>query len=141
MVYTIKIRKIRTPETIAVIFHKFEQCGFTIMCLEFADADGMANNVDPEQEQSDLGLHYLPRPVCRKTYDTGDSRYVDFTYLDTITYVEVIFHPQLFFSIYLCISSPSMSKTVNMKQRVSRGDFSCPRHIFYYIYLLLPMSK
>ena len=33
-----------------------------------------------------------------------------------------------------------MSKTVNMKQRVSRGDFSCPRHIFL-LHLLLPMSK
>ena len=64
---------------------------------------------------------------------TGDSRYVDFAYLDTITYVEVIFHSQHFFSMYLCISTPSMSKTVNMKQRVCRGDFSCPRHIFYYI--------
>ena len=56
-------------------------------------------------------------------YCTGDSRYVDFAYLDTITYVEVIFHSQHVFSIYLCISTPSMSKTVNMKQRVSRGDF------------------
>ena len=64
---------------------------------------------------------------------TGDSHYVDFAYLDTITYVEVIFHSQHFFSIYLCISTPSMSKTVNMKQWVSRGDFSCPRRIFYYI--------
>ena len=54
---------------------------------------------------------------------TGDSRYVDFAYLDTITYVEVIFHSQHFFSIYLCSSTPSMSKTVNMKQWVSRGDF------------------
>ena len=30
------------------------------------DADGIANSVDPE-EQSDLGLHYLPRPICPKT--------------------------------------------------------------------------
>ena len=63
---------------------------------------------------------------------TGDSRYVDFAYLDTISYVDVIFPFQLFFSIYLCISTPSVSKTVNMKQRVSRGDFSCPRPIFCY---------
>ena len=54
---------------------------------------------------------------------TGHSRYVDFAYLDTTTYVEVIFHSQHFFSIFLCISTPSMSKTVNTKQRVSRGDF------------------
>ena len=72
---------------------------------------------------------------------TGDSHYVDFAYLDTITYVEVIFHSQYFFSIYLCISTPSMSKTVNMKQRVSRADFSCPRHIFYYICYVLCRSQ
>ena len=35
------------------------------------DADGMANSVDPDQtapreEQSDLGLHCLPRPICPK---------------------------------------------------------------------------
>ena len=54
---------------------------------------------------------------------TGHPRYVDFAYLDTTTYVEVIFHSQHFFSIFLCISPPSKSKTVNMKQRVSRGDF------------------
>ena len=66
-------------------------------------------------------------------YSTGHSRYVDFAYLDTTTYVEVIFHSQHFFFIFLCISTPSMSKTVNTKQRVSRGDFSCPRRIFYYI--------
>ena len=31
------------------------------------DADGIADSVDPEQEQSELGLHCLPRPVCPKT--------------------------------------------------------------------------
>ena len=31
------------------------------------DADGMANSVDSDQEQSDLGLHCLPRSVCPKT--------------------------------------------------------------------------
>ena len=35
------------------------------------DADEMANSVDPDQtaplEQSDQGLHCLPRPVCPKT--------------------------------------------------------------------------
>ena len=73
-----------------------------------------------------------------KNIDTGDSRYVDFAYLDTITYVKVIFHSQ---HLYLCISTPSMSKTVNMKQRVPRGDFSCPRRIFYYICYFLCRSK
>ena len=40
------------------------------------DAEGIANSVDPDQtaplgavleEQSDLGLHCLPRPICPKT--------------------------------------------------------------------------
>ena len=35
------------------------------------DVEGMANSVDPDQtapqEQSDLGLHCLPRTVCLKT--------------------------------------------------------------------------
>ena len=30
------------------------------------DANGIANSEDPE-EQSDLGLHCLPRPICPKT--------------------------------------------------------------------------
>ena len=54
---------------------------------------------------------------------TGHSRYVDFAYLNTTTYVKVICHSQHFFSIFLCISTPSMLKTINMKQRVSQGDF------------------
>ena len=49
---------------IAEIILKFEQGGFTVMCPK--DADGMANNVDPDQEQSDLGLHCVPKPVCPK---------------------------------------------------------------------------
>ena len=31
------------------------------------DADGLANSIDLDQEQSDLGLHCLPRPICSKT--------------------------------------------------------------------------
>ena len=37
------------------------------------DANGIANSEDPDQtapkEQSDLGLHCLPRPICPKTLD------------------------------------------------------------------------
>ena len=38
-----------------------------VMCPK--DADGMANSVDPDvlEEQSDLGLHCLPRPARPKT--------------------------------------------------------------------------
>ena len=31
------------------------------------DNEGMANSVDPDREQSDLVLYYLPRPVCPNT--------------------------------------------------------------------------
>ena len=32
------------------------------------DADGIANSEDPDQTApSDLGLRYLPRPICPKT--------------------------------------------------------------------------
>ena len=30
-----------------------------------------------------------------------------------------------------------MSKTVNMKQQVSQGDFSCPRRILYYVFAIV----
>ena len=32
-----------------------------------AFSDGTTNTVDPDQEQSDLGLRYLPRSVGQKT--------------------------------------------------------------------------
>ena len=38
------------------------------------DADGMANSVDPDrtapEEQSDQGLHWLPRPISPITHRT-----------------------------------------------------------------------
>ena len=49
------------------------------------DADGIANSEDPDQtaprirlllEQSDLGLHCLPRPICPKTLDHYDRHYL-----------------------------------------------------------------
>ena len=33
------------------------------------DVDEIAYSVGPDQEQSDLGLHCLPRPACPKTWD------------------------------------------------------------------------
>ena len=74
-----------------------------------------------------LNIIILPLPWY--DWNTGYSRYVDFVYLNTINYVEVIFHSQHFFSIYLCISPPSMSKTVNMKQRYLEVIFHA-LHIF-----------
>ena len=55
---TVIILKIRTPEKIAIIILKFYY-----RVIDPKDADRMANSVDPE-EQSDLGLHWFPRPDC-----------------------------------------------------------------------------
>ena len=53
---TIKFLNFRTPENFAVIYLKLKQ--------------RVANSEDPDQtleEQSDLGLHCLPRSICPKT--------------------------------------------------------------------------
>ena len=56
------------------------------------DAEGMANSVDPDQtapeEQSDLGLHCLPRHICPKTlrymaWGRACCLYLDCSYLYT----------------------------------------------------------
>ena len=100
-------------------------------------ADGLANSVDPDQAAplgavTDLGLHCLPRPICPKTLDHYGKLQKAATHItiyrqlplcqppiSTIIFVEVIFHSQHFFYIYLCISILSISKTVNMRQQVS----------------------
>ena len=48
--------------------------------MHLKDADKHANIVDPYQtapvgglEQSDLGLHCLPRPICPKALDHYDN--------------------------------------------------------------------
>ena len=38
-------------------------------------ADGMANSVDPDEEQFDLGLQCLPMPVCPKTEEQYETRH------------------------------------------------------------------
>ena len=45
---------------------KVEQDGVSLRVMHPKDAAGIANSVDPDQ-QSDLGLHCLPRLVCPKT--------------------------------------------------------------------------
>ena len=64
---TVKILKFPTPKKFAVITLKVEQDGFFLRVMHLKDAEGIANSVDPDQEQSDLGLHCLLRPVCPKT--------------------------------------------------------------------------
>ena len=36
----------------------------------------MANSVDPDQVQSDLGLHCLQMPFCLKKNDCADNLYI-----------------------------------------------------------------
>ena len=62
---TINFLNIRTPKKLVVITLKFELWLYHRV-MSPNDADGMANSVDPE-EQSDLGLHCLPRHICPKT--------------------------------------------------------------------------
>ena len=50
-------------------YPKIGTVSFYYQVIGLNDADGMANSADPDQiapreEQSDLGLHCLPRPVC-----------------------------------------------------------------------------
>ena len=58
---TIKLLKIRTPEKL-LYYPKIRTMWLYFRIMRPNDADGIANSVDPDQEQSDLGLHCLPRP-------------------------------------------------------------------------------
>ena len=57
------------PQIFTLIVLLMEHFGCTVICQK--DADGIANSEDPDQiapeEQSDLGLHCLFRPICPKT--------------------------------------------------------------------------
>ena len=61
-----KFPNFRTPEIFAVNYLKFKQRQ-NFRVLHQKDANGIANSEDPDEEQSDLGLHCLPRPICLKT--------------------------------------------------------------------------
>ena len=61
---------IRTPKklVVPVITLKFGLWLYhRVPVISQNDADGMANSVDPDQEQSDLGLHCLLKHICPKT--------------------------------------------------------------------------
>ena len=67
LIYCKNPKRFVHPKNIAVIILKFEQHGFKkVMHLNF---EGIANSADPDltlEEQSDLGMHCLRRPVCPK---------------------------------------------------------------------------
>ena len=65
-VSTVKILKLRTQKN-CCNYPKVGTMSFYYREMDPKDADRMANNVDPDQKQSDLGLHCLPRPLWPKT--------------------------------------------------------------------------
>ena len=58
-------------ENFAVIYLKIQTKSPNLKVFSQEDANGIANSEDPDQtapqEQSDLGLHSLPGPICPKT--------------------------------------------------------------------------
>ena len=73
---------------------------------------------------------------------TGHSRYFDFAYLDTTTYVEVIFHSQHFFSNFFAFQLRLWRKRLTWSNgHIKVFFFSCPRRICYYICYCLCRSK
>ena len=64
---TLKILIIGTPEKVAVIILKYE-CVFTMeQCARKIQMEWQTVCTLIRSEQSDLGLHCLPKPVCPKT--------------------------------------------------------------------------
>ena len=58
----INILKIGTSKILTTVVLNIEQVGVTILQCVQKGADGIANNVNPE-EQSDLAPHCLLRPI------------------------------------------------------------------------------
>ena len=56
-----------------------------------------------------LSVHLCVRPQCWFFPNTVDTRYLDPSYLDPITYVELISKSQLFSLCVYCISASRMS--------------------------------
>ena len=63
----VKFLNFGTPEISSVIYLKFKQRGQTERVFCQNGTNGLANSEYSDQEQSDLGLHCLPRPICPKT--------------------------------------------------------------------------
>ena len=69
VIVTIKLIKIQTPKKNCYNYRKTGTVSFYYRVMGPKDAVGIANSVDLDQEQSDLDLHCLPRPICLKTWD------------------------------------------------------------------------
>ena len=74
-----KVPKFSDAKAISVIYLKLEK-KFNHRVMHPKDADSIANSEDPEQ--SDLGLHCLPRPICPKTKDHYGTQTILQSYRD-----------------------------------------------------------
>ena len=67
-VLTVKILKIGTPEIITIIILQLEQLDFTVQyCVQKMQTEQQTEKTLIRllhEEQSDLGLHCLLRPIC-----------------------------------------------------------------------------
>ena len=68
MITTVKILKIGTPEIITIIVLQLEQLDFTVQyCVQKMQTEQQTEKTLIRllhEEQSDLGLHCLLRPIC-----------------------------------------------------------------------------
>ena len=68
IIFTVKILKIGTPEIITIIVLQLEQLGFTVQyCVQKMQTEQQTEKTLIRllhEEQSDLGLHCLLRPIC-----------------------------------------------------------------------------
>ena len=67
-----KTPKISDARKLSCNTPKIQIKGPNLMVFLLRDSSGLANSEDPDQtapleEQSDLGLHCLRRPICQKT--------------------------------------------------------------------------
>ena len=68
-----KVPKFSDARKLCCNLPKIQEKRSNLRVFRQKDANGLANSEDPDQtappEQSNLGLHCLPRPICPKTLD------------------------------------------------------------------------
>ena len=65
---TVKFLNFSDTRKLCCNLHNIKKKTHTFKVFRKKDVNGIANSEDPDQtEQSDLGLHCLPRPICPRT--------------------------------------------------------------------------
>ena len=72
---------------------------------------------------------------------TVDSRYLDPSYLDSITYVELISKSRLFSLCFIVLQLPVCRTTFMSTLRLSRPSFSVPEYIFHSFYYRVSRTR